>query len=77
VPTRIALAAAGAQNALARLRGTVNEVTPAGVRYLALRRGTYSIARARELLDWTPAVGVEEGMDRTEGWLREQGLLSA
>ena len=77
VPTRLALAAAATQSAVARVRGTVNEVTPAGVRYLALRRGTYSIARARELLDWTSAVSVDEGMSRTESWLREQGLLSA
>jgi nucleoside-diphosphate-sugar epimerase len=58
------------------MRGKVNEVTPAGVRYLALRRGTYSIAKARELLGWAPAVGLEEGMSRTEAWLREQGLIS-
>jgi nucleoside-diphosphate-sugar epimerase len=75
VPTWAALAAARAQNAIARLRGSVNEVTPAGVRYLALRRGTYSIAKARELLDWTPVVGLQDGMARTEAWLREQGLL--
>jgi nucleoside-diphosphate-sugar epimerase len=76
VPTRVALAAASVQDRIARLRGSVNEVTPAGVRYLAERRGTYSIARAGELLDWTPVVGIEEGMRRTEAWLREQGLLS-
>jgi nucleoside-diphosphate-sugar epimerase len=76
VPTRVALAAAGAQNAIARLRGSVNEVTPAGVRYLALRRGTYSIAKARELLGWAPAVGLQEGMARTEAWLRDNELLN-
>jgi nucleoside-diphosphate-sugar epimerase len=77
VPTRVALAGAGMQSGIARLRGTVNEVTPAGVRYLALRRGTYAIGTARELLDWSPEVGLEEGMRRTEAWLREQGLLAA
>jgi nucleoside-diphosphate-sugar epimerase len=76
VPTRAALAAASAQNAIARLRGSVNEVTPAGVRYLALRRGTYSIAKARELLGWAPTVGLQEGMARTEAWLRDNGLLN-
>ena len=75
VPTSIALAAAAAQDQVSRLRGRVNEVTPNGVRYLAQRRGTYGIAKARELLGWTPAVGLDEGMSRTEGWLREQGLL--
>jgi nucleoside-diphosphate-sugar epimerase len=75
VPTRVALAAAAAQETVARLRGTSTEVTRAGIRYLALRRGTYGITKARELLDWTPMVGLEEGMSRTETWLREQGLL--
>lgn len=76
VPTRVALAVAAAQETVARLRGTSTEVTRAGIRYLALRRGTYGITKARELLDWTPKVGLEEGMSRTEAWLREQGLLS-
>jgi nucleoside-diphosphate-sugar epimerase len=31
--------------------------------------------RARELLGWTPKVGLDEGMRRTEIWFREQGLL--
>ena len=75
VPTSIALAAAAAQDQVSRLRGRVNEVTPNGVRYLAQRRGTYGIAKARELLGWTPAVGLDEGMSRTEGWLRDQGML--
>jgi nucleoside-diphosphate-sugar epimerase len=75
VPTRVALAAAAAQDRFARMRGTVNEVTPAAVRYLALRRGTYSIERARGLLGWTPAVGVDEGMSRTEDWLRRERLI--
>jgi nucleoside-diphosphate-sugar epimerase len=45
------------------------------VHYLADRRGTYGIATARELLDWTPAVGLDDGMERTERWLRDQGLI--
>jgi nucleoside-diphosphate-sugar epimerase len=76
VPTGAALAAAAVQEQVARLRGTSTEVTRAGIRYLAERRGTYGIAKARELLDWTPKVGIEDGMRRTEAWLREQGLLA-
>lgn len=75
VPTRVALAGAAAQSRLARIRGKVNEVTPNAVRYLALRRGTYGIAKARELLGWAPAVALEEGMGRTEAWLRDEGLV--
>jgi nucleoside-diphosphate-sugar epimerase len=73
-PTAITLAGAAAQSGIARLRGKVNEVTPAGVRYLALRRGTYGIAKARELLGWTPTIGVEAGMARSEAWLRTVGM---
>jgi nucleoside-diphosphate-sugar epimerase len=74
VPTSLALAAAGLQTRIARARGTASELTPDGVRFLALRRGTYGIATARELLDWEPQVGLAEGMSRTEAWARAQGL---
>ena len=75
VPTSVALAGAAAMHRVARLRGIPNELTPDGVRYLALRRGTYGIETARKLLEWEPQVGLEEGMARTEVWLRGEGLL--
>jgi nucleoside-diphosphate-sugar epimerase len=75
VPTAVALAGAWARDRIARLRGTPNELTPSGVRYLALRRGTYGITKARELLDWSPQVALDEGMRRTEAWLREKDLI--
>jgi nucleoside-diphosphate-sugar epimerase len=75
VPTRVALAGAALQDRIAKVRGRVNEVTPNGVHYLADRRGTYGIGKARELLGWEPAVGLDEGMRRTEAWLREAGLV--
>jgi nucleoside-diphosphate-sugar epimerase len=74
-PTPVVLAAAGLMHRLALLRGAHNEFTPDGVRYLALRRGTYGIATAGELLDWAPQVGLEEGMARTEEWLRRERLI--
>ncbi len=39
-----------------------------------LRTGTYSNAKAREVLGWEPRVGVDEGLRRTLAWLRETGL---
>ena len=75
VPTRIAVAAAGLQSGIARARGSDSELTPHGVRYLALRRGTYGIARAHDLLGWTPRVSLAQGMAETEIWAREQGLI--
>lgn len=41
-----------------------------------MRRAVYPNARARELLGWQPRVRLEEGMARTETWLREAGLLT-
>jgi nucleoside-diphosphate-sugar epimerase len=38
--------------------------------------GGYSSARAERLLGWRPRVDLDEGMRRTEQWLREEGLLS-
>ncbi len=37
--------------------------------------GTYSIAKAQTLLGWQPAVDLDEGMRRTEIWLRAEGRL--
>ena len=50
------------------------DVNADGVRYIA-RRGGYSIAKARALLGYRPAVDLAEGMRRTEAWLRANGML--
>ena len=39
------------------------------------RRGSVSAARLRAELGWEPQVSFEEGMRRTEAWLRAEGLL--
>ena len=39
------------------------------------RSGTYSIAKARELLGWQPETPLAEGQRRAIGWLRETGLV--
>lgn len=74
VPTAVALAIAGGAATVNRLRRVESEHNPETIRYLA-RRGTYSIEKARRLLDFRPAVGLEEGMERTERWLRATGAL--
>jgi nucleoside-diphosphate-sugar epimerase len=45
------------------------------MRYLA-RPGTYSIEKARRVLGYAPAVDLDEGMARTEAWLRAEGRLA-
>ena len=40
------------------------------------RRAVYPNERARRLLGWEPRVTLEDGMRRTERWLREVGALT-
>jgi len=73
LPTPVALGASAVVQRLARLAPGDNEINPGSARYL-LRRGTYSIEKAREVLGWAPRVGLQVGLERTVGWLREQGF---
>jgi nucleoside-diphosphate-sugar epimerase len=66
----VALAAARVGERL-RLHEDVN---PLAVRYFT-RRGTYSVARAREELGWEPRTTLEDGLERTCAWLRESGVV--
>jgi nucleoside-diphosphate-sugar epimerase len=74
LPTRVAVALARANAKAARLAQRETEVNEISILYLS-RTGTYSIARARELLGYEPQVDLDEGMRRTEEWLRREGLL--
>jgi nucleoside-diphosphate-sugar epimerase len=73
LPTPVALGAAAVVQRVARLQAGDNEVNPGSARYL-LRRGTYSIEKARKVLGWEPRVGLQVGLERTVGWLGEQGF---
>ncbi len=74
VPTPVAMALAAIPETAARLTGSTTELRRSSVLYMT-RTGTYSIAKARRLLGWEPAVDLDEGMRRTEVWLREAGYL--
>jgi nucleoside-diphosphate-sugar epimerase len=75
MPTPIVLGAAAVAQRLARFESGDNDVNPEATRYM-LRRGTYSIDKARKVLGWEPRVGLHVGLERTIGWLREQGYGS-
>ena len=74
VPTAIAVALATAAGTAERLRGRQSELNAETVGYLT-RAGGYSRAKAERILGWTPRVSLAEGMERTEAWLRAEGLL--
>ncbi len=73
LPTAVARPLALAAGALTRAAGRDSELGAASVAML-LRRGTYSIERARAVLGYEPAVDLDEGMRRVAAWLDEQGL---
>ena len=74
VPMSLALLASGIVAFIAKLRGVGTELNPTTIRYLA-RTGGYSSDKARAMVGYTPSVDLEEGMKRTEAWLRIQGLI--
>src|SRR2546422_550699 len=58
----------------AKLRGKPPAFTARAATFID-RRGTVSVAKAHEQLGWEPGVPYEEGMHRTEKWLRAEGLI--
>ncbi len=74
VPTRVAIALATAAGTVERFRGRSSELNAETVYYLT-RAGGYSRAKAERVLGWVPQVSLDEGMARTEAWLRTEGYL--
>ena len=73
LPGPLAKALALSVGAATRRLGGESELSPASFGMLT-RRGTYSIAKARRMLGYEPAVDLDEGMRRVGAWLDEEGL---
>jgi nucleoside-diphosphate-sugar epimerase len=58
-----------------QLRGREAMITPDNVNFL-LHKATFSGEKLRSHLSWSPAVSWEEGLHRTEIWLRTAGYLA-
>jgi nucleoside-diphosphate-sugar epimerase len=58
-----------------RVRGREAIITPNTVRFL-LHKATFSGEKLRSRLNWSPSVSWEEGLRRTETWLRGAGYLA-
>lgn len=74
LPRQMLFAVGAAMEASARLTGRAPTLTRNALT-LVSRRGTVSTRRIREELGWEPKVPLDEGMRRTEAWLRAEGLL--
>lgn len=74
--TAAASVVSGTVGRVLRALGRPSEASGATMRMLA-GRGSVSIEKARAVLGYEPAVGLEEGMRRTEAWLRAEGHLGS
>ncbi|MBI4790153.1 MAG: NAD-dependent epimerase/dehydratase family protein [Chloroflexi bacterium] len=72
--TPVATAIAETGRAVFRLLGKPTELGRGAVEMLS-KKTTVSNAKAHRLLGWEPKVDLDQGMRRTEAWLREQGML--
>jgi len=73
-PAAAITAIALASELVARVSGRPPHISRETIRYIS-RRATYPNDRARELLGWAPEVNFDEGMRRTELWLRAEAML--
>ena len=74
IPPWLARAAASGAELYSRLSGKPPPFNRFSLIYLT-RPGTASTQRAREELGWEPKVNMEEGLRRTDEWLRAEGLI--
>ncbi len=75
LPTPLAEGVAGLAGAVLGALGRETEVSAETMRMLA-RRGTYSIEKARRVLGFEPKIDLAEGMQRTQRWLADRGMLA-
>jgi nucleoside-diphosphate-sugar epimerase len=59
---------------VSRSLGWQPPLSPRAIEYVT-HPGTYSIAKALDLLGWAPSVDLDDGMARTLMWLQETGLV--
>jgi nucleoside-diphosphate-sugar epimerase len=74
VSTPVAIAIAEFGRALFRLLGRPTELGRGAMEMLS-KETSLSNAKASRLLGWKPQIDLEEGMRRTEAWLRAQNIL--
>ena len=74
VSTPVAIVIAEIGRVIFRLLGKQTELGR-GMMEMLSKTTTVSNAKARQVLGWQPTISLEEGMHRTEIWLREQKML--
>jgi nucleoside-diphosphate-sugar epimerase len=75
LPSLAAIALTGPLDLVSRGLGRQPPFSPRAVEYVT-HPGTYSIAKAQDVLGWRPSVDLDEGMHRTLVWLEDAGLIT-
>ena len=75
VSTRLALFAATMASKIAAVTGGVNEASTATVTQLSTN-SWFSIAKAERILGWKPEVPLDTGMQASQTWAQDQGLIN-
>ncbi|MDX1511955.1 MAG: NAD-dependent epimerase/dehydratase family protein [Nitriliruptorales bacterium] len=73
-PYRLLRPAVGVVGFIDRLRGQPGHFEPATIDYM-MRKGTYSIERAQQILDFEPRIDLDEGFKLTAQWLVKEGII--
>ncbi len=73
-PTSVAVGIAAVVGTSMRALGRPSEANAATMRMLA-STGEVSVAKAADMLGWQPQVDLDDGMARTELWLRAEGFI--
>ncbi len=74
MPRRVALAIAAAAEWIARLDGRAPFLSRASVEFYS-HHVVYDIGKSKKILGYAPRVSFEEGMRRTEEWLRSRSAI--
>jgi nucleoside-diphosphate-sugar epimerase len=75
VPGKLAIAGTTVFEKAVHLVGKTTDINPLTMIMLSRPSADYSHAKASRLLGYQPKVELEEGMQRCEDWLREQGRI--
>lgn len=75
VSTHLALFAAAMASKIATITGGVNEASTATVTQLSTN-SWFSIAKAERILGWKPEVLLDTGMQASQTWAQDQGLIN-
>jgi nucleoside-diphosphate-sugar epimerase len=75
LPSKLVIMATAAYEKGFHLLGKTTDINPLTMKMLSRPNADYSHAKATEILGYKPEVNLDEGMRRSEEWLRNEGMI--